>query len=58
MCGVPVPFICLAMEQFTIAKRVLIVKTFIRTDRLISRNGDNEWSPESCDLTLLILTLG
>ena len=40
------------MEQFTIAQRVLIVKTFIRTDRLISRNDDHQWSPKSCDFTL------
>ena len=42
------------MEQFTIAQRVLIVKTFIRTDRLISRNVDHQRPPKSCDLTLLI----
>ena len=27
---------------------------FIRTHRLISRNGDHQWPPKSCDLTLLV----
>ena len=31
---------------------------FIRMDHLISRNGDHHWPPKSCDLTLLIFSLG